>query len=566
MRHRPSPFGIALGSFVLVAALLPTLAASATTGTMSITTDTTLMEDHFGQIQIAADGITLDCAGHEVVGPAAPSELDIGIQVHFRSGVTVRNCDVSGFAIGISLHDTENTTIDSNTLHDNVTGDVPVGIALNGASGNVISANVASDNAGDGIAVQVSAGDSTGNTLVGNTVTGNGRYGIILRSASGNVVKGNSVMRNTLNGIHLISDANLNTIADNEVRDNGLHGLTAYSSEQLTVTNNTVSGNGTGGEDGHGMKIRLTGGSVFRGNTASHNLVSGFFTDGIGNTFTSNEAHRNGDFGIDDDAVGGASAYASNSCTANASGGSEPSGLCQEEQVGLVDSASGEWHLRHDATDVTSFYFGNPGDVPFLADWDCDGVATPGLFRQSDAFAYLRNSNSQGIADIRFFFGNPSDIPLAGDFNGDGCDTLSIYRPENQTFYIMNELGENEGGLGAAEYSFVFGNPGDNPVVGDWDGDGIDEIGLHRETTGFFYYRDTLTTGVADGEMFFGDPGDRFIAGDWGIVDGKETPGVFRPSNSTFYFRHTLDQGVADHQFEWTGAGAWPPIAGPFGG
>lgn len=203
--------------------------------------------------------------------------------------------------------------------------------------------------------------------------------------------------------------------------------------------------------------------------------------------------------------------------------------------------------------------------MPFLGDWDCDGEATPGLFRQSDAFAYLRNSNSQGIADIRFYFGNPSDVPLAGDFNGDGCDTLSIYRPENQTFYIMNELGENEGGLGAAEYSFIFGNPGDKPVVGDWDGDGIDEIGLHRETTGFFYYRNTLTTGIADGEMFFGDPGDRFIAGDWGIVDGKETPGVFRPSNSTFYFRHTLDQGNADHQFVWIGAGDWPPVAGPFG-
>ena len=47
------------------------------------------------------------------------------------------------------------------------------------------------------------------------------------------------------------------------------------------------------------------------------------------------------------------------------------------------------------------FFYGNPGDVPFMGDWDCDGVDTPGLFRLSDAFAYLRNSNSQGIADIR---------------------------------------------------------------------------------------------------------------------------------------------------------------------
>jgi streptogramin lyase len=235
------------------------------------------------------------------------------------------------------------------------------------------------------------------------------------------------------------------------------------------------------------------------------------------------------------------------------------------DPVGLVDPSKGTWHLRDERGAETWFYYGNPGDVPFMGDWDCNGTDTPGLFRQSDAFAYLRNSNSQGIADIRFFFGNPSDIPLAGDFNGDGCDTLSIYRPSEARFYIMNKLGENEGGLGAAEYSFLFGNQGDKPVVGDWDGDGIDEIGLHRETTGFFYYRDTLTTGIADGQFYFGDPGDRFVSGDWGVIDGVDTPAVFRPSNTTFYFRYTLTQGNADAQFVWHGAGMdWLPVSGDF--
>jgi hypothetical protein len=233
--------------------------------------------------------------------------------------------------------------------------------------------------------------------------------------------------------------------------------------------------------------------------------------------------------------------------------------------VGLVDPSTGLWRLRdRDTAQVTSFFYGNPGDAPFTGDWDCDGVATPGLYRQSDGFAYLRNSNTQGIADIRFFFGNPSDIPLAGDFNGDGCDTLSLYRPETQQFFIINALGQNDGGLGAAEFSFLFGNPGDKPVVGDWDGDGIDEVGLHRESTGFFYWRDTLTTGIADGEIFFGDPGDRFVAGDWGMVDGADTPAVFRPSNATFFFRHTLTQGVADSQFGF-GESPWLPVAGVFG-
>jgi hypothetical protein len=232
--------------------------------------------------------------------------------------------------------------------------------------------------------------------------------------------------------------------------------------------------------------------------------------------------------------------------------------------VGLVNPASGEWHLLNELSASTTFFYGNPGDVPFMGDWNCDGIDTPGLFRTSDAFAYLRNSNSGGIADIRFFFGNPSDIPLAGDFDGDCFDTLSIYRPSEQRFYIVNALGANEGGLGPAEFSFVFGNPGDKPFVGDFDGDGIDEVGLHRESTGFVYYRNTLTTGIADNEFFFGDPGDRFVAGDWGVIDRIATPGLFRPGNTTFYFRHTNTQGNADSTIVF-GQPGWLPVSGVFG-
>jgi hypothetical protein len=241
-----------------------------------------------------------------------------------------------------------------------------------------------------------------------------------------------------------------------------------------------------------------------------------------------------------------------------------PDWAARVDTVGLVDPATGEWRLRNQAGAITTFFYGDPADVPFMGDWDCDGVDTPGLFRLSDAFAYVRNSNSQGVADIRFFFGNPSDIPLAGDFDGDGCDSLALYRPSEQVFYIINELGSDDGGLGFAEFSFLFGNPGDKPFVGDFDGDGIDEVGLHRESTGFVYYRNTLTTGVANNEFFFGDPGDRFVAGDWGLIDGIDTPAMFRPGNTTFYFRHTNTQGIADSQFIW-GEPGWLPVAGAFG-
>jgi hypothetical protein len=223
---------------------------------------------------------------------------------------------------------------------------------------------------------------------------------------------------------------------------------------------------------------------------------------------------------------------------------------CQGEScdtVGFQDGG-GRFHVWTSATSGrvgSSFFFGNPGDVAFSGDWDCDGVETPGLYRRSDGYVYLRNSNTQGIADVSFFFGDPGDLPVAGDFDGDGCDTVSIYRPAEGRFYVINRLGSADGGLGAAEYSFVFGNPGDKPFVGDFDADGVDTVGLHRESTGLVYFRNSNTTGVADFSFIFGDPGDVLVAGDWD-GDGGDTVGVYRRSTGMLHLRNSNTQGVAD--------------------
>jgi hypothetical protein len=194
-----------------------------------------------------------------------------------------------------------------------------------------------------------------------------------------------------------------------------------------------------------------------------------------------------------------------------ASAANEPSGL------GVVDPASGVWYLRDPATgDTTSFYFGNPGDEPFMGDWNCDGVDTPGLYRKSDGYVYLRNSNDQGVADVSYYFGDPGDVPLPGDFDGDGCDSVSLYRPSRASFYIINRLGSGDAGLGAADLSFAFGDFGDKPVAGDFDGDGVDTPGVVRDGT--VQVLASLAPGAAVSAMRVGS-GD-VVTGAWtGDVD-----------------------------------------------
>ncbi len=209
--------------------------------------------------------------------------------------------------------------------------------------------------------------------------------------------------------------------------------------------------------------------------------------------------------------------------------------------MGLQDPGTGQWHLRNSAGVVTSFFFGNPVDLALAGDWDGDGDDTVGLYRQFDGFFYLRNSNTAGIADFACFAGNPEDLAVAGDWDGDGDDTLGIYRPSEQRFYLFNKTCTGAP-MGAASINMMFGNPGDLPYAGDFDGDGMDEVGLFRPTTGFVYYRNTLTTGIADRSFFWGDPADRVFSGDWD-GDGDDTPGLFRPSNTTFYLRNSNTPG-----------------------
>jgi hypothetical protein len=233
------------------------------------------------------------------------------------------------------------------------------------------------------------------------------------------------------------------------------------------------------------------------------------------------------------------------------------------DAIGSVDGASGIWYLRDGAGVSTIFYYGDPGDDPFLGDWDCDGVDTPGLHRPSDGRVYLRNSISAGNADVDFFFGNPGDVAVAGDFDGDGCDSVSVYRPSERRFYITNELGSARRGLGPAEFSFEFGDDGDTPFAGDLDGDGADEVALHRDSTSRVYYRDDLTTGGADHNIIWGDPGDVIFAGDW-LGGGTDGLGAYRPSRGRYFLKNAPGGGFADVTTAYGGPG-WLPVAGATG-
>ena len=75
--------------------------------------------------------------------------------------------------------------------------------------------------------------------------------------------------------------------------------------------------------------------------------------------------------------------------------------------------------------------------------------------------------------DAAFAFGQTGDIPVAGDWNGDGIDELGVYR-EGQ--WIVDDNGN--GVEDPTDKVFQLGEWDDIPAVGDWDGDGTDDPGV----------------------------------------------------------------------------------------
>ncbi|HEV7396635.1 MAG TPA: M12 family metallo-peptidase [Pyrinomonadaceae bacterium] len=182
---------------------------------------------------------------------------------------------------------------------------------------------------------------------------------------------------------------------------------------------------------------------------------------------------------------------------------------------------------------------------------------TVGVFRPSNGIVYLKNANTGGVADLSLVYGVAGDKPIAGDWNGDGIDSLGIYR--NGTFYLRNS-----NTTGAADTVISFGAPGDQPLAGDWNGDGTDTIGVYRPSTGVFFLRNSNSAGPADVSFVLGNPGDVGIAGDWN-GDGVTTTGVFRPSNGIIYLKNANSSGFADIYLVYGNAGDLP-VAGDWDG
>lgn len=245
--------------------------------------------------------------------------------------------------------------------------------------------------------------------------------------------------------------------------------------------------------------------------------------------------------------------------------------------IGVFRPGTGQWLLDLDGNgmlDVCSVdscvgTFGQQGDLPAPGAWGGSETTLLGFF-DSNTAAWHLDLNGNEIVDACDIdsciaaFGQPGDLPVVGDWNGTGVTRVGVFRPSTATWYFdMN----GDGDLDSCTKNKIdactkaFGASGDLPVVGDWKGNGKTRIGVYSPSTGQWFLdrngnRKKDNCKKDECAASFGLPEDLPVVGDWDGT-GTDKIGVFRPSTGEWLLDFNGNE-------TWDGCGV-DLCMGPFG-
>ncbi len=174
---------------------------------------------------------------------------------------------------------------------------------------------------------------------------------------------------------------------------------------------------------------------------------------------------------------------------------------------------------------------GRTGDQPtVVGDWDGDGRSDPAVYRDAAApggqsFFFYRPSATASVDFRAVWWGTNGDEPVRGDFDGDGRTDAALFRPSNSFWYVL----KSSDGLPLYRY---WGLNGDRRVPADYDGDGKTDFAVFRPADSIWYVLNSATG--TPSYRRWGSASDVPVPADYN-GDGRSDPAVYRPSDQRWH-------------------------------
>ena len=219
--------------------------------------------------------------------------------------------------------------------------------------------------------------------------------------------------------------------------------------------------------------------------------------------------------------------------------------VCSDGICFLDQNGNGKWDGSPTDKEIS---FGHPGDTYISGDWDGTGVPRIGTYRDG-VWKLDMNGNSawDGPPTDAYYpdFGKglTGAVPVTGDWDGDGVTEIGLFSSATGSWYLDRSGNGSWDGKPADAYYPDFGKglAGAVPVTGDWDGNGVTEIGLYSSAAGSWYL-DRSGNGSWDGkpaDIYYPDFGKGLagaepVAGDWD-GDGVTEIGLFSSTAGSWY-------------------------------
>ena len=227
------------------------------------------------------------------------------------------------------------------------------------------------------------------------------------------------------------------------------------------------------------------------------------------------------------------------------------------------------------ATGALSLGLATTPAAPAAASWP-NGPSGPVIF--VDGQWLIRTTASGGAAQLSFRYGRAGDVPVVGDWDGNGTETVGVVRDTGGPTWQW--LLRNSNSAGGADITWSFGEVrrgpggllGSVPVVGNFDQSDYEyEIGVVLyQPNGVLLWQilRQLEPNVVPVFFNYGRITDYPVVGDWD-GDGDDTAGVVRGTNQWLIDDGTFDGGDASGVFTFGSADptvAELPVTGDWDG